>query len=421
MGQKGVNPIAELIDCRPMTGNHESQKIRGKLMLVHLAGRFIGKEQTDEILARPLAPFLDQIQHVGFELERRIVGCARYFRDVPRSNTEKAQEIRRPTLEFFTIRGRNAKIAAVQDASPQSASLPTQGPAQKPRYGYLERHRQQGDATRYPSCLTDAEWALVGDLFENKGPGKPPKYPRRRMVDACSYVVRTGCQWRFLPKDFPAWQDVYAHFRRWTDKGLFETMHDRLRGMWRKRAGRDENPTAMVLDSQSYKTSAQGGPKGFDAAKRVKGRKRHVAVDVLGLLLAILVLPANVQDRDGAPPLVDKTVAKYPTLKKVYVDTAYSGECAQGLHEEHGLDVEVVRRVSKAGAWTAKELASLEQSKQPFPILPRRWVVERSLAWIERPRRLSKDYDRLPEVSEAWAWLAETRLLLTRLTDPAAA
>lgn len=190
--------------------------------------------------------------------------------------------------------------------------------------------------------------------------------------------MRTGCPWRFLPKDFPAWQDVYAHFRRWTDKGLFETMHDRLRGMWRKRAGRDENPTAMVLDSQSYKTSAQGGPKGFDAAKRVKGRKRHLAVDVLGLLLAILVLPANVQDRDGAPPLVHKAVQKYPTLKKAYVDTAYSGECAQTLHTEHGLDVEVVRRVSKAGAWTAKKLTNLEQSPKPFPILPRRWVVERS-------------------------------------------
>lgn len=290
-----------------------------------------------------------------------------------------------------------------------------------PRYGYKLRHRPEGDATRYPSCLTDAEWALVRDLFEKKGPGKPPKYPRRRLVDACCYVVRTGCPWRFVPKDFPAWQDVYAHFRRWTDKGLFETMHDRLRGMWRKRVGRDENPTAVVIDSQSYKTSAQGGPKGFDAAKRVKGRKRHLAVDVLGLALAILVLPANVQDRDGAPALVQKAVAKFPTLKKAYVDGAYSGDCAQALHKEHGLEVEVVRRNSKAGAWATAKLASLEPTPKPFPILPRRWVVERAHAWIERPRRLSKDYDRLPVVSESWAWLAETRLLLGRLTDPAAA
>lgn len=142
---------------------------------------------------------------------------------------------------------------------------------------------------------------------------------------------------------------------------------------------------------------------------------------MLGLVLAILVLPANVQDRDGAPAVVQKAVKKYPTIKKLYVDAAYSGDCAQSLQREHGLHVEVVRRISKAGAWTAKQRASLEATPKPFPILPRRWVVQRTHAWIERPRRLSKDYDRLPVVSESWAWLAETRLLLSRLTDPTAA
>lgn len=321
-------------------------------------------------------------------------------------------------LRRVGIKRAKARPVKAYDSAPTHA---TQQPEENRRYGYKPRHRQEGDVTRYPSCLTDAEWELVRDLFEKKGPGKPPKYPRRRLVDACCYVVRTGCPWRFVPKDFPAWQDVYAHFRRWTHKGLFETMHDRLRGMWRERVGREENPTAAVLDSQSYKTSAQGGPKGFDAAKRVNGRKRHVAVDVLGLMLAILVLPANVQDRDGAPKVVQKAVSKYPTLKKLYVDAAYGGECAQRLQDEQGLDVEVVRRVQKAGAWATAKLAQVEPTAKPFPILPRRWVVERTHAWIERPRRLSKDYDRLTPVSEAWSWLAETRLLLSRLTDTAAA
>lgn len=135
-------------------------------------------------------------------------------------------------------------------------------------YGHTEGHRDQGDATHYPGALTDAEWALVADLFEQTGPGKPPRYQRRLMIDACCYAVRTGCPWRMLPKDLPRWQDVYAHFRRWTDRNLFETMHDRLRAMWRQRLGRKAEPTAAVIDSQSAKTSAQGGPKGYARARR---------------------------------------------------------------------------------------------------------------------------------------------------------
>lgn len=313
---------------------------------------------------------------------------------------------------------RQASLETATQRANKSHLEPVPAPS---RYGYKKRHRDEGDATHYPGCLTDAEWALVADLFEQKGPGKPPQYARRQMVDACCYVVRTGCSWRMLPKDFPAWQDVYAHFRRWTEKGLFEGMHDRLRGMWRKRVGRQEAPTAAVIDSQSVKTSAQGGPKGFDAGKKVKGPKRHLVVDMLGLLLAGLVHRANVQDRDGAQPVVQKAVEKYPSLQKLFVDGGYAGECAQALRQTYKLDVEVVRKPSQAGAWSCAQLALFAPAPKPFVILPRRWVVERTHSWIEKPRRLSKDYDRRLDVSTSWIWLAETRILLQRLTDETAA
>jgi putative transposase len=295
-----------------------------------------------------------------------------------------------------------------------STFVPVPPPTQ---YGYTQSHRDEGDEHHYPGALTNAEWQLVADLFDKKGPGKPPQYPRRKMLDACCYAVRTGCPWRMLPKDLPPWQDVYAHFRRWTAKNLFETMHDRLRAMWRQRAGRDAAPTAAVIDSQSVKTSAQGGPKGFDAGKKVKGRKRHLVVDVLGLTLAVLVHPGNLQDRDGAAPVVQRAVEKYPTLKKLYVDAAYGGSCAQALRTQYKLDVEVVRRPGAAGAWSDAQLALFAPEAKPFPILPRRWVVERTHSWVERPRRLSKDYDRRLDVSTAWIWLAETRILLRRLSQ----
>jgi len=290
------------------------------------------------------------------------------------------------------------------------------------RYGYREADRRHGGEQTYPSCLTDAEWALVADLFECPGArGKPANYPRRLVVDACCYVVRTGCAWRMLPKEFPPWQNVYATFRRWSAQGRFEQMHDRLRAQWREREQRADEPTAAVLDAQSTRGSPQGGDNGFDAGKKVKGRKRHLVVDTLGLLLAVSVTAASVQDRHGAHPVMASTVAKYPGIETVFVDNGYAGCCAQKMSLDHDIQVQVVRHPANrnVGRWAhagQPDLFTVEADPKGFVVLAKRWVVERTHAWVERARRLVMHHDRLSSVSEAWVWLSEARRLLKRLT-----
>lgn len=213
-----------------------------------------------------------------------------------------------------------------------------------PRYGYINAHRRQEPEQTCPSCLTDAEWGLVENLFDNEGGrGTPPQYARRVLLDACCYAVRTGCAWRMLPKEFPPWQNVYRTFRRWSEQGKFEQMHDRLRARWREREGRQAEPTATVLDAQSTRSSPQGGDSGFDAGKKVKGRKRHLVVDSLGLLLAVSVTAASVQDRDGAHPVEASAMSKYPSVRALFVDGRYAGQCAQTVSQCHGIKVDVVR------------------------------------------------------------------------------
>lgn len=292
----------------------------------------------------------------------------------------------------------------------------------RPRYGYTEAHRRQAPEQTYPSCLTHAEWGLVEDLFDNNGGrGMPPKYPRRLLIDACCYVVRSGCAWRMLPKEFPAWQNVYRTFRRWVEQGKFEQMHDRLRSQWREREGREAAPTAAVLDAQSTRISPQGGESGYDAGKKVKGRKRHLVVDTLGLLLAVSVTAASVQDRDGAHPVVASTMAKYPSVETLFVDSAYAGQCAQTVSQCHAIQVQVVRHPANknVGRWVHPEqpdLFTVQADASGFVVLAKRWVVERTHAWNERARRLVMHHDRLTTVSETWVWLTEARLLMRRLT-----
>ena len=290
------------------------------------------------------------------------------------------------------------------------------------RYGYTDAHRRIEPEQTYPSCLTDAEWALVEDLFDNTGNrGVPPKYERRSLVDACCYVVRTGCSWRMLPKEFPPWQNVYRTFRRWSEQGKFEQMHDRLRAQWREREGRATQPTAAVIDAQSNRGSPQGGGNGYDAGKKVKGRKRHLVVDTLGLLLAVSVTAASVQDRDGAHPVVASAMQKYPTIERLFADSGYAGQCAQTVSQCHGIQVQVVRHPANknVGRWTHPDqgdLFTVQADANGFVVLAKRWVVERTHAWNERARRLVMHHDRLSSVAEAWVWLTEARRLLRRLT-----
>lgn len=314
---------------------------------------------------------------------------------------------------------RSAGIVRVVAKKSEGASSSTT-PAPR-RYGYREAHRDQGSAERYASCLTDAEWALAQDLFEPPagGRGKPALYPRRRMVDACCYVLRTGCAWRLLPKSFPPWDAVYKAFRRWAAQDKFEIFHDRLRAQWRERVARSAAPSAAVLDAQSTRTSPQGGDKGFDAGKKVKGRKRNLVVDTLGLLLAVLITPASVQDRDAAAPVVAQACAKHPSLKTLFVDGAYSGGCAERLREAHQIDVQVVRHPANrtVGYRQAEQLPLFEAATvRAFVPLPKRWIVERTHAWNERARRLIMHHDRSMAVSTAWVWLAESRMLVRRIS-----
>lgn len=179
--------------------------------------------------------------------------------------------------------------------------------SQPRRYGYTQVHRATptpATADQYASSLTDAEWALTADLFEapEGGRGRPTKYERRTMVDACCYVLRTGCAWTMLPKSFPPWLAVHNSFSRWAAQGKFEQLQQRLFAQWRQRLGRNAEPSAMVIDSQANRISPQGGASGYDAGKKVKGRKRHIVTDTAGLLLAVSITAASVQDRDGAPP-----------------------------------------------------------------------------------------------------------------------
>lgn len=298
---------------------------------------------------------------------------------------------------------------------------PASGKATHKRYGYTAAHRRTGTGLPYSTDVTDAEWALVADLFERPAGqrGTPARYERRGLVNACCYLLRIGCAWRLLPSSFAPWQAVYKAFVRWTELDAFEQMHDRLRQQWRLRMGRHAHPSAAVIDAQATRSSPQGGEAGFDGGKKIKGRKRHVVVDTLGLLLAVTVTAASVQDRDGAAEVVAQACRKAPTIERLYTDAAYGGQCAHAIEQIHGIHVEVVRRPSNRSTGT---LYDSQQSTRPpstaaFVVQPKRWVVERTHAWGERWRRMVMHHDRKTSVSTAWVWLAEARLLLNRLAS----
>jgi transposase len=265
-------------------------------------------------------------------------------------------------------------------------------------------------ARGYPSDLTDAQWQVIAPHLPPGRAGqrgRPRRWPARRIIEAILYLDRTGCAWRYLPADFPPWQTVYWYFAAWRDDGTLARLHAGLRTQVRVAAGRQPQPTAAVIDSQSVR-AADTVPRvsrGWDAAKKINGRKRHIAVDTSGLVLDVVITPASVQDRQGARPLLWNTRRACPRVRLIWADAGYTS------------------KTGKLASWatTLKMTLCIVARRNPhaFEVLPRRWVVERTFAWISKHRRTVRDYENLPASHEAMVLWAMTALMTRRLAQAA--
>lgn len=258
---------------------------------------------------------------------------------------------------------------------------------------------------RYPSDLTDEQWALVEPMVRVKPGGRPADHPRRRIVDAILYVNRSGCSWRQLPHDFPHWRSVYGYFQQWAEDGTTDRVHDALRDAVRDGDDRDPMASAGIVDSQSVKGADTVGAssRGYDAGKKINGRKRHIVTDTLGLLVVVLVTSAAVQDRDGGRLVLARARIAMPSIVLVWADGGYAGKLLAFAHQHLRIAVQVVKRTDK---------------RPTFEVLPRRWVIERTNSWLMRTRRLARDYERLPEHSEAMVKWTMIALMTRRLAPP---
>ena len=257
----------------------------------------------------------------------------------------------------------------------------------------------------YDSDVTDEQWNMIKPFIPEVHSnsitgGRPPKYSRREIMNAILYVVRTGCQWRLLPHDLPYWKTVYTYFHEWYEACVFEQINDTLRKRVRMLLERDANPTAGIIDSQSVKIVGNIGFSGFDGAKKVNGRKRHIVTDTLGLLLSVTVHEASLSDRASAETVLARVAEKVRTLTMIFADQGYTGDLIRRVKLLFSITLEIVKR----------------REHRTFHILPRRWVVERTFGWLGFYRRLSKDYERYPKTSEAFVYLAGMNIALHRLS-----
>jgi len=248
----------------------------------------------------------------------------------------------------------------------------------------------------YPTDLTDNQWAKLEKLFDTR----KRKHSPREIINALFYITKSGIQWRMLPKEYPKWQLVYYYFRKWTAEGLIEEMHELLRSFCRKQAGKNASPSLGLIDSQSVKTSSMTQQKGYDGGKKVLGRKRHIVVDTMGFILAVVVHSAGLQDREGAKLVLKELRFRFPRLKKILADGGYTGELVLWVLQMTGLVLEIVAKVTGTGG---------------FHVIPQRWVVERTFGWFNFNRRLAKDYEFNSDCSIAFIQLTMCRMMLNRV------
>ncbi|MEU8687545.1 IS5 family transposase [Streptomyces sp. NPDC048665] len=259
--------------------------------------------------------------------------------------------------------------------------------------------------------MTDAEWAVVRDAMPvpawlgGRG-GQPEGYCHRVMLDAIRYVTDNGIKWRSMPADFPAWDRAYAFFHRWREHGLVKEFHDRLRGWVREAEGREAEPTAAVIDSQSVKgaASVSAVTRGYEGGKKINGRRRHVITDCLGLLLMVLVCAADVTDRQAARVMLPRLRARFHKITLVWADGGYACRLVTWTQEKLQLTLQIVKR---------------SDDMKGLVVLPRRWVVERTLGWLMRPRRLVRDFETLPASTAAFIYFTQAMLMSRRLARPA--